>query len=75
MVGAATCVANPIIYTIASKRFLMVTRRDCACCHCFRSRNEEWLPVVGPPDAGVLICHPETVTDNTEETKLFSDFE
>ena len=70
---AAVSVANPIIYTIASKRFLTVAQRACTCCLCFRRRNEEWLPVAGPSDTRVLVCHPETVTENTEETSLFPE--
>ena len=70
---AAVSVANPIIYTIASKRFLMVAQRARTCCLCFRRRNEEWLPVVGPSDARVLVCHPESVTENTDETSLFPE--
>ena len=97
---AATNVANPIIYTIASKHFLTVARRACACLFC-RGRNEErlLLPVlhIQPATHGeadghgrasfccrlcpcqrtreeeVLICHPESLTEKTEESNLFSE--
>ena len=70
---AAVCVANPIIYTIASKRFLTVIQRACDCCLCFRRRNKELLLVAGPSDTRVLLCQQESVTENTEETSLFPE--
>ena len=46
-ISAAVSVANPIIYTIASKRFFGVARRVCACLlFCRRRTNEELLPIV-----------------------------
>ena len=96
LIAAATSAANPIIYTIASKRFFKVARRACR----FFSwhRNEELLPIFAsqhithgevnswssfchrlcpchrPPNAGVLVCHPESATENTEET-ILSEYE
>ena len=96
VISVAVSVANPMIYTIASKRFLTVTRRACAGFFC-RHRDEERLPIVPslhathgevdgwasfccrlcpcqrPPDTGILVCHPKSVTENTEEASLFSE--
>jgi hypothetical protein len=67
---AAACVANPIIYTIASKRFFKVIQRSCGC---FRHRNKVWLPTVGPQDNRVLISYVESATQSTDDTSLFSE--
>ena len=100
VISAAVSAANPIIYTIASKRFLTAIRRTCVCLLC-RCRRVELLPILMPnfqdtthgeveasnwasfccpcqqpsPVAEVLVCHPESVTENTEEASLFSESE
>ena len=97
IIAAAVSMANPIIYTIASKRFFKVAGRACRL-FC-RHRNEERLPILQSPhktqgemngwasfccrrcsyqrprpeDARVTVSHPESVTENTEETSLFSE--
>ena len=99
VIAAAASMANPIIYTIASKRFLKATGRACRL-FC-RHHNEEQLPISAsqhttqrevtcwssvcyrfchcqrprPQDVGVIVCHPESATENTEETNLFSESE
>ena len=70
LITAAVSFANPIIYTIASKRFLEAARRACAFLFC-RRRKTEWI--LTSPDTRVPIYHPESVTENTEESSLFSE--
>ena len=96
VISAVVSAVNPIVYTIASKRFLTVARRASAFLFC-RGRNEEWLPMTADqhtthgdgwasfcsrlcpcqrrPDTGVVVCHPESTTENTEEASLFSESE
>lgn len=55
--SAAVSAANPIIYTIASKRFLAVTRHACACCLFRRGHNEEGVRLLGGQSAnGQIHC-------------------
>ena len=99
VINAAAMIANPIIYTIASKRFFTGVRRACACRLCCRRRHEVLLPILASqhtihgeangwisfccrlcrrqrsPYAEVLVCHPVSVTENTEETSLLSESE
>lgn len=91
----ATCVANPIIYTIASKPFFAKVRRACACCVYCRCRHGESTLLLGSDDptteidsghcalcCRLLPCQPwpykerrhlETLTDDTDETGLFTE--
>ena len=93
---AAVSAANPIIYTLASKRFCMVARLICKRCGFCRRKSVELLVVLpGAQETsrqrdrrccglschllpchrkkGVLILNIETLTEETDDTSLFTE--